>query len=236
MDDEASYLPPAEGFELLAETYDARLSGDLTLLLEGRATAGLMPPLAGKRVGDIGCGTGRYALMLARTRADEVIGLDISPAMLARARHKAQRAELPVKLARADLLAALPLPDRYLDLAVCSRTLSFIDDLDRSFSELARVLAPGGMLLVCELHPHGLRAARAASAEALLKDHAPYLRFTDCDGNERRIVRHPHLVSGYLDAAQSAGLHLERLVEPTDERSGLPLVLVLLLKKPSSGA
>ncbi len=239
MDEDASYLPPAEGFALLADTYDARQGGDPHLQLESRAVVELLPPLNGLRVGDIGCGTGRYALVLARTGATEVIGIDLSPDMLARARQKATSAELPVKLARGDLLASLPLPDRYLDLAVCALTLSFVDNMEKAFAELARVLAPGGALVISELHPHVLRAARAASAAAFRKDHAPYLRFMDFEGQERRIRRHPHLISDYLAAASRAGLVFEKLLEPVadthlaaqhpqlSDSIGVPLVLAM---------
>ncbi|MGC4047172.1 MAG: methyltransferase domain-containing protein [Armatimonas sp.] len=79
MDEDASYLPPAEGFGLLADTYDSRLAGDANLQLESRAMVELLPSLKGLRVGDIGCGTGRYALVFARAGAAEVIGLDLSP-------------------------------------------------------------------------------------------------------------------------------------------------------------
>jgi ubiquinone/menaquinone biosynthesis C-methylase UbiE len=232
MDEDASYLPPAEGFALLADTYDARLSGDPALKQESEALLALIPSLEGKVVGDIGCGTGRYTLPLARTRAVEVIGIDLCAAMLARARRKAADAELPVKLARGDLLGALPLPDGYLDVALCARVLSFVSDLPRAFTELARTLAPGGVLLVSELHPQGLCAARAESRAALRKDHAPYLRFMDFEGAERRIAREPHLISHYLDAATAAGLTLERLVEPRDERVGVPLALALRFRAP----
>jgi ubiquinone/menaquinone biosynthesis C-methylase UbiE len=232
MDEDASYLPPAEGFARLADTYDARLSGDPMLKHESRALLALVPSLEGKIVGDIGCGTGRYTLPLARTRAAEVIGIDLCAGMLARARRKAADAELPVKLARGDLLAALPLPDRYLDVSVCALTLSFVSDLPKAFVELARTLAPSGVLLVSELHPHGLCTARAESHAAFRKDHAPYLRFMDCDGAERRIAREPHLISHYLDAASAAGLVLERLIEPQHERSGVPMALALRFRAP----
>ncbi len=232
MDEDASYLPPAEGFALLADTYDARLSGDPALKQESEALLSLIPSLKGKIVGDIGCGTGRYTLPLARTQAAEVIGIDLCAAMLARARRKAADAELPVKLARGDLLAALPLPDRYLDVALCALTLSFVSDLPKAFAELARTLSPGGALLISELHPHGLCAARAESRAEFRKGHAPYLRFMDCDGAERRIAREPHLISHYLDAARNAGLTLERLVEPVSERVGIPLALALRFRAP----
>ena len=74
MDDDASYLSVAEGFSRLADTYDARLAGHPTILLEQTETLAALPRLTDLRVGDIGCGTGRYALRLGEFGAGEVIG------------------------------------------------------------------------------------------------------------------------------------------------------------------
>ena len=163
--------------------------------------------------------------------------------MLAFARRKARHGEKDVKLARGDLLGSLPLPDGALDVAICALTLSFLDDLNRGFAELARTLKPGGVLVMSEHHPHVLRAERAASAAALRRDNAPCLRFTDFDGRECRIARNPHLLSNYLAAAGSAGLALERIAEPVaDQRlvandprlrdqAGVPQALILRFRR-----
>ena len=214
VDDDASYFSVAEGFSRLADTYDARIAGHPTILLEQTETLAALPPLADLCVGDIGCGTGRYALKLEELGAGEVFGIDLSPQMLAIARRKARRAEKIVQLARGDLLGSLPLADGSLDIAICALTLSFLSDLERGFMELARTLKPGGTLVISERHPHVLRAERAASALIFRKDKAPYLRFTDFEGRECRIPREPHLLSDYLGSAGCAGLGLERIAEP----------------------
>ena len=246
MDADASYLSVAEGFARLADTYDARLAGHPTILLEQTETLAALPRLSGKRVADIGCGTGRYVLKLPELGASEALGIDLSPQMLAVARKKAVRGERDVKLARGDLLGSLPLPDGSLDAAVCALTLSFIDDLGRAFESLARTLAPGGVLVVSERHPHGLRAERAASLAVFRKDSAPYLRFTDFEGRECRIARKPYLLSDYLGAAGAVGLTLERVAEPVADlrlvadhpslrdQMGVPQALILRFRKPSA--
>lgn len=243
---DASYLSPAEGFASLADTYDARIAGHATILLEQTETLAALPRLGGKRVADIGCGTGRYVLRLPELGASESLGIDLSPQMLAIARKKAARGERDVKLARGDLLGSLPLPDASLDVAICAMTLTFVDDLGRALENLARTLAPGGVLVVSERHPHGLRAERAASLAVFRKDSAPYLRFTDFEGHERRIARKPYLLSDYLGAADAAGLTLERIAEPIADlrliadhptlrdRAGVPQALVLRFRKSGS--
>lgn len=243
MDDDALYFSPAEGFERLADTYDLRLSGNPVLLLETTQTLAALPNVAGKAVADIGCGTGRYATQLMRLGASKVAGVDLSPAMLEVAQRKALKAELPIEWGVGDLSGRIPIPDATLDAAVCALTLSFIENLTPAFAELARILKPGGVLVVSELHPHGLTEERAASKAAFRKDHAPYLRFTDLQGQECRIPRTPHTLADYVNAAYAAGLSLTFAAEPLvdtrlavtfthlKEKIGLPLALILRFQR-----
>ena len=103
-------------------------------------------PVAGRRVLDVGCGTGRLAALLAGAGA-EVVGVDLSPAMLAVA---AQRA--PGRLACADA-ARLPLPDASVDAAVTVATLEFTHDPAAVLAEMARVVRPGGRVVAAVLNP-----------------------------------------------------------------------------------
>ena len=228
----------------MADTYDARLAGNSLLLLESGAALAILPDLTrANRVADLACGTGRYALQLARLGPQEVIGIDLCPAMLTVARRKARRAELPVTWQTGDLCGGLPLPDSSLDTAVCALTLSFLPDLAPVFAEIARVLAPKGVLVISDYHPHGLCAARAVSQAAFSKDRAPYFRFTSADGQECRIAQTPHTVD-FFSAAQAAGLTLEQIAEPVvdhrlastygqglKDKIGIPLALVMRFRK-----
>jgi len=110
----AVYLSPADGFDELAPTYDQRLAGNPLFALESRAVLSALPDLSGKRIADIGCGTGRYALQLARMGAASVVGVDLSPEMLAVATRKATRGDLGdfVTWRRGDLLERLRLAER----------------------------------------------------------------------------------------------------------------------------
>lgn len=121
-------------FTSLAPRWD-RITATENLDALAHALDEVPPP---RRVLDIGTGTGAAALLLAeRFRAAEVIGVDISPAMVEEARGKALSR---VRFAVADA-SALPFPDGAFDLVVLANMIPFFD-------ELTRVVAPGGTLLV----------------------------------------------------------------------------------------
>ncbi len=109
----------------------------------------LLPPDA--VVGDLGCGTGQMAAALApwvRT----VVAVDDSPDMLDAARSRlAGVRNVAVKRGG---LEALPLADGELDLALLSLVLHHVPDPGRALAEVARVVKPGGRVLIVDMLPH----------------------------------------------------------------------------------
>jgi SAM-dependent methyltransferase len=106
----------------------------------------LPPPPA--RVADLGCGTGSLAVLLAELGHD-VMGIDLSPAMVGLARRKASRHGVAVSFAVAD--AASPaLPDRGLDVVLVRHVLWALADPAGAVATWVRLLAPGGRLILVE--------------------------------------------------------------------------------------
>jgi ubiquinone/menaquinone biosynthesis C-methylase UbiE len=124
-----------------AELYGTR--GDLTPL------AALLDPSL--NVGDLGCGSGQTSATLAPF-VQHVIAVDESTAMLGAARERIGH-HANVEL-RAGRLEDLPIDDAALDMAVLSLVLHFVVDPTAVFAEAARVLRPGGVLLVVDMEPH----------------------------------------------------------------------------------
>lgn len=140
---------------LRKEDFDTH--GDARQLVPGRSWAAwsralghLLPPL---EVVDIGCGEG-YLTIEAASWAKQVIGVDRSDEVLERAKALATRRRVTnVEWKKGDLMR-LPLRDASLDVALLSQALHHAHDPERAVAEAARVLRPGGRLLVLDLKTH----------------------------------------------------------------------------------
>jgi ArsR family transcriptional regulator len=130
---------------------------------------------------DLGTGTGRM-LELFGQRFRRGLGLDLNPAMLAYARSKLERAGLSNAQVRQGNLYDLPLADRSADAVVMHQVLHFLSDPQRAVREAARVLAPGGRLLIVDFAPHELEFLREDFAHERLGFAAPLIAqwFADC--------------------------------------------------------
>lgn len=103
------------------------------------------------RLGDLGCGTGEFSALVAPVIA-KVVAVDASAEMLSAAR--ARLAPFTNVDVRRGSLEALPIDDAQLDVAVLALVLHHVPDPGRAIAEAARVLAPGGRLLVVDMLPH----------------------------------------------------------------------------------
>jgi len=122
-----------------------------------RAAVAISGAKPGQRVLDCATGTGDLALEFKRAvgPAGEVIGTDFCAEMLEAAPAKAERAGLKVTFAVADALA-LPYPDGEFDVASIAFGIRNVDDPVRCLREMARVLKPGGSVVVLEFgQPRG---------------------------------------------------------------------------------
>ena len=97
-------------------------------------------------VADLGCGTGSLSVLLAE-RGHTVVGVDVSPAMLERARAKAERSGVDVTFVVADA-ASPPVAD--VDLVVTRHVVWALDDIAAALDTWFSLLAPGGRLVLVE--------------------------------------------------------------------------------------
>jgi ubiquinone/menaquinone biosynthesis C-methylase UbiE len=116
---------------------------------------------------DLGTGTGRI-LELFGPPAARALGFDLNHDMLAYARMKLERAGLAHAQVRHGDLYNVPLPDGAADAVVLHQVLHFLDDPAAAIAEAARLLKPGGKLLVVDFAPHELEFLRDRSAHRRL--------------------------------------------------------------------
>lgn len=177
-------LSAREGYRLWAPSYSPETA---ISHLEAGLVAVMTPPLAGLRLLDAGCGTGRR---LRNTGAASAVGVDLSPEMLdAGIGHGAV---MPGVRTLVGDVRTLPLPDQAFDLIWCRLVLGHLPDIDRAYAELRRVAAANAMVIVSDFHP----AAHAAGHRRTFRE----------AGNVREVEHHVHTVAAHLEAARSAGL------------------------------
>jgi ArsR family transcriptional regulator len=116
---------------------------------------------------DVGTGTGRM-LELFGARAERAMGIDRSSEMLRLARAKlAERGLEGVELRQADLYA-LPLGEGEADAVLLHHVLHFVQAPGQAIAEAARVLGPGGRLLIADFAPHAREELRTDHAHVRL--------------------------------------------------------------------
>ena len=176
------------GYSSWAASYDTEenplIAAEEPALL---AALGGLPP--GRAV-DVACGTGRVTRLLAELGHD-VVGVDATGAMLQRA------SPLPVA---AGAIGALPVRDSAADLITCCLALVHVADLGGTFRELARIVRPGGVVVISDIHVALLPLGGVA--------------MVIIDGEQRALPAHARWPAAYVAAASAAGLSLISLAEP----------------------
>jgi malonyl-CoA O-methyltransferase len=218
-------LDVVEGYDKWASTYDQ--DPNPLIALEEGLTLDMIGDVQGLRVLDLGCGTGRYCVLLAR-RGAQVVGVDPSKGMLECARRKMT----PVSLfeVRQETIDKAGLPGRSFDLIISALALGHLPELGPALAEAARLLKEGGRLVISDIHPYWPVSGH------------DYTEFF-AGGREYRMPIYPHLVEEYWRLCRELGLYFEDIREPRiDNRliasfpslkdyEGIPLAIVLGLRK-----
>ncbi len=141
-----------ENFEAHAgpDTNERQLVPGRSWAAWSRALGHLLPAL---RVADLGCGEGYLTVETSRWAAS-IIAVDRSDDVLDRARALASRRRVSNVTWRRGDLEILPIDDSSVDVALFSQALHHADDPERAMREAARILVPGGRVLILDLREH----------------------------------------------------------------------------------
>lgn len=136
----------ARGYSRSAPLYD-EVAGHMYLMGIQRLLPFVRLP-AMPAILDVGCGTGLNLIEAARrfSPARLLVGIDISPGMVAVAQAKTASLGLPASIVQGDAEQLLPFPDRTFDLVICNSVFHWFKDRPKAMREIARVMRPGGQL------------------------------------------------------------------------------------------
>jgi 2-polyprenyl-3-methyl-5-hydroxy-6-metoxy-1,4-benzoquinol methylase len=189
------------GYDRWSALYDSYVNS--TVAVDDLYFPAVYAHLTGQRVCEIGCGTGRHTIRLARA-GNAVTGIDLSPGMLAIAREKLSG--LNVELIEGDVLTE-PLTAQF-DAVVTALVLEHIADPKAFFARVSELLVPGGGFYISEIHPDRIAGGTQAN-------------FVTADGEAVRLTSFAHSEADIRHAANAAGL---RLLSHMDVFGGQALV------------
>lgn len=177
--------------------------------VEQMVVLSLLPPVTGRRVLDVGCGSGRY-LRLASALGARAMGIDRSPAMLARA------GDSDAVVAGGDM-TALPVKSGTCDVVICGLAIMDVEVLDVVVKEFARVLRPRGVVVWSTLHPSGRERG--------------WQRSFDVADGRRILPAQWHTKDDCARACGTAGLHIECVQEPALKPGDAPVAMVIRARR-----
>ncbi|RTL52348.1 MAG: methyltransferase domain-containing protein [Sphingobacteriales bacterium] len=164
---------------------------------------------------EIGCGTGKNTQWL-HTKANTLLGVDFSEAMLQQARNKIQAPN--VQFVQANILEPWYFVQQAVDMVVFSLILEHIEDIAAIFKKAANTLQPGGYMYVGELHPFKQYTGSKA-------------RYTNENGLQV-LTCYVHHLSEFLNVGMAVGFKVKRVFEyfDTDDANSVPRILGILFQ------
>src|SRR4051794_14077057 len=183
-----------DGYTAWAETYDTPGTNP-AIILEESLTDRIFAAAPRGRALDVACGSGRQVARLAAL-GHEVSGIDLTPAMLDLARARCPEATLTV-----GGWDELPYDDASFDVVTTALALCHAAELRTPIREMARVLRPGGWLVISDIHPMSTALGGAAGYPGDRLGHFPFVR------------NHAHQLSEYFAALTASGLAVRALDE-----------------------
>jgi malonyl-CoA O-methyltransferase len=204
-----------ELYKLWAKGYE-KIENPMFELEKGRFIP-LLGVVKGKKILDLGCGTGRNSVPLAKKGA-LVYGIDFSREMLNEARKKAKKSKVKIEFKRQNITKRLPYSNESFDIVIADLVFNHIKNLKLLLKEISRVLKPEGFCLASDVHPYFVGPEEYGKI--------PFVTPLGLWLKER----YEHNFSEYLDAVNKVGLKWE-IFEYAREKGKRPLLLISKITK-----
>ena len=219
-----------QNWDQMAHAYEDFTEGEdsYSYQIEWPCIQKMMPELAGKKVLDLGCGTGRFTFLLEEEKASLVIGVDLSANMLEMAKEKAAKRNSKAEFQKGDLLDLKKYIDGKYDFIFSSTTTHYIKDLPKLFHEMYDILEDNGSAILSVMHPVYTAQYPIADGGRFPEDEEWVVRYLD--KRERAYIQpwieynheipnylstsYHFTISDYVNALLGAGFTLDRLEEP----------------------
>ena len=204
-----------EAYNQWSEQYDT--NANRTRDVEAIALQTTLQSIPVQNILEVGCGTGKNTSYLL-TKAGSLLAIDLSEAMLAKAKEKTANSK--ASFLQADIKQPWQFTTEKFSLITFSLVLEHVDNLDFVFEQAAQKLQSGGYIYVGELHPFKQYAGTRA-------------RF-DTAAGRTEVECHTHNISDFVQAAKKQGLQIADVQEffDGDDTKTIPRVLVLFFKLP----
>jgi malonyl-CoA O-methyltransferase len=172
----------------------------------------MLPSLNGKRMLDAGCGPGKFCKYAAEQKAANIVGVDLSPAMIEEARKHCPSGDF-----RISDLSAISFPKDNFDVIICALSLGHLEQLKPALQKLVDTLDHGGSLIITDFHPF----LTLTQAKRTFRDPAT--------GKQAEVRHYLHLFEEYVASFVENNVSIQEWAEPLF--NGVPVVFGIRVKK-----
>lgn len=217
-------------WDRMAHRYQDFVSGEFSYsrLIEQPAAAELLGSLTGLRVLDAGCGSGHSTFFLEGLNPKSLLGIDLSPEMIALAEEEKARRGSAAGFHTGDGETLDLVPAESIDLVFSSTMTQYFASLEPFFNACSRVLKLYGRLVISIIHPvYSAQYPIDGLPDRLPEDDEWTVRYLDrrprgylqpwiehTEGDKVKTTSFHHTFTDYFQALSSAGFQLIELVEP----------------------
>ena len=219
-----------ENWNKMARAYEDFNTGDdsYSACIEWPTIKKMLPELRGKRVLDVGCGTGIFTFLLEQYNPKRLVGIDLSEEMLKIAEEKKEARNSIASFIAGDAAKTAKYIDEKFDFIFSSTTTHYITDLNEMFTALSAMLEKNGEMIFSIIHPvysaqypkaHGERFPEDEEWVVDYLNHSerayiqPWIEYND--EIEDFLSKSIHYsMSDYMKAIRQAGLYVDMMEEP----------------------